>query len=197
MRIGIDIDGVLTDIEQWQLDVGGKYFSAKGKKVQNPNGYEISEIFDVDEKEDSLFWDAYLYDYIMKEPARKYAADVIHQLRREGNEIYIITARVHTTQHDDQGDEARTIVKQWLCKYQIEYDSIVFSPEEKLENCKKYHIDVMIEDKVDNINKISIELPVICFHASYNQKCQGKNIYCAYTWYDVYLYLQEIRQKKY
>lgn len=26
MRIGIDIDGVLTDIEQWQLDVGGKFF---------------------------------------------------------------------------------------------------------------------------------------------------------------------------
>lgn len=34
MRIGIDIDGVLTDIEQWQLDVGGKYFSAKGKKFK-------------------------------------------------------------------------------------------------------------------------------------------------------------------
>lgn len=133
----------------------------------------------------------------MKEPARKYAADVIHQLRREGNEIYIITARVHTTQHDDQGDEARTIVKQWLCKYQIEYDSIVFSPEEKLENCKKYHIDVMIEDKVDNINKISKDLPVICFHAGYNQECQGDNIYRAYTWYDVYLYLQELKQKKY
>lgn len=24
MRIGIDIDGVLTDIEQWQLDYGSK-----------------------------------------------------------------------------------------------------------------------------------------------------------------------------
>lgn len=24
MRIGIDIDGVLTDIEQWQLDLGSK-----------------------------------------------------------------------------------------------------------------------------------------------------------------------------
>lgn len=55
----------------------------------------------------------------------------------------------------------------------------------------------MIEDKVDNINKISKELPVICVHTSYNQKCQGKNIYRAYTWYDVYLHLQEIRQKKY
>ena len=26
MRIGIDIDGVLTDIEQWQLDYGSKFF---------------------------------------------------------------------------------------------------------------------------------------------------------------------------
>ena len=27
MRIGIDIDGVLTDIEQWQIDCGSKYFN--------------------------------------------------------------------------------------------------------------------------------------------------------------------------
>lgn len=25
MRIGIDIDGVLTDIEQWQLDYGSEF----------------------------------------------------------------------------------------------------------------------------------------------------------------------------
>lgn len=39
MRIGIDIDGVLTDIEQWQLDFGGKYFSVFGKSVANKNEY--------------------------------------------------------------------------------------------------------------------------------------------------------------
>ena len=27
MRIGIDIDGVLTDFEKWQLDYGSKYLS--------------------------------------------------------------------------------------------------------------------------------------------------------------------------
>lgn len=27
MKIGIDIDGVLTDIEQWQLDYGSKFFT--------------------------------------------------------------------------------------------------------------------------------------------------------------------------
>ena len=28
MKIGIDIDGVLTDIERYQLDAGSKFFSA-------------------------------------------------------------------------------------------------------------------------------------------------------------------------
>lgn len=29
MRIGIDIDGVLNDIEQWQLDYGSKFYYEK------------------------------------------------------------------------------------------------------------------------------------------------------------------------
>ena len=29
MKIGIDIDGVLTDVEQWQLDYGSKYYYEK------------------------------------------------------------------------------------------------------------------------------------------------------------------------
>ena len=36
MRIGIDIDGVLTDIEQWQLDYGSKfYFEKYGKEISH------------------------------------------------------------------------------------------------------------------------------------------------------------------
>ena len=32
MRIGIDIDGVLTDFEKWQLDYGSKYFLKYNKE---------------------------------------------------------------------------------------------------------------------------------------------------------------------
>ena len=32
MRIGIDIDGVLTNIEQWQLDMGSKNIFEKYNK---------------------------------------------------------------------------------------------------------------------------------------------------------------------
>ena len=32
MRIGIDIDGVLTDVERWQLDYGSKFYYERYKK---------------------------------------------------------------------------------------------------------------------------------------------------------------------
>lgn len=186
MRIGIDIDGVLTDIEQWQLDVGGKFFSKFNKGVENKDGYEITEIFNVSDELDSQFWNEYLYEYVTKEPSRKYASEVIKKLKDDGNEIYIVTARYLTNRNTDDGKKMREIVINWLKEQDIYYDEIIFSPEDKKENCKKYNIDIMIEDKVDNINKISSIIPVICFHAGYNKECNGSNIYRVYNWYDIY-----------
>lgn len=186
MRIGIDIDGVLTDIEQWQIDVGGKFFSKYDKSVVNNEGYEISEVFDISDELDNEFWSEYLYEYITKEPSRKFASEVIKKLKNDGNEIYIITARYLTDKNTEAGKRMRDIVVNWLKEQDIYYDEIVFSPEDKKENCEKYHIDIMIEDKVDNINKISTTIPVICFHAGYNKNCKGKNIYRVYNWYDIY-----------
>ena len=186
MRIGIDIDGVLTDIEQWQLDVGGKFFSKFNKSVLNKDGYEITGIFNVSDELDSQFWNEYLYEYVTKEPSRKYASEVIKKLKDDGNEIYIVTARYLTDRNNEDGEKMRKIVVNWLAEQKIDYDEIIFSPEDKKENCKKYNIDIMIEDKVDNINKISSIIPVICFHAGYNNECKGKNIYRVYNWYDIY-----------
>lgn len=186
MRIGIDIDGVLTDIEQWQLDVGGKFFSRFNKSVLNKDGYEITKIFNVSDELDSQFWNEYLYEYVTKEPSRKYASEVIKKLKDDGNEIYIVTARYLTDRNNEDGEKMRKIVVNWLAEQKIDYDEIIFSPEDKKENCKKYNIDIMIEDKVDNINKISSIIPVICFHAGYNNECKDKNIYRVYNWYDIY-----------
>ena len=186
MRIGIDIDGVLTDIEQWQLDVGGRFFSKYDKSVVNNEGYEITEIFDISNELDEEFWNEYLYEYVTKEPSRKYASEVIKKLKDDGNEIYIVTARYLTDRDTDDGKRMREIVVNWLKEQNIYYDEIIFSPENKKENCKKYNIDIMIEDKVDNINKISSIIPVICFHAGYNKECKGNNIYRVYNWYDIY-----------
>ncbi|MGN0005039.1 MAG: hypothetical protein ACI37Z_03615 [Candidatus Gastranaerophilaceae bacterium] len=192
MRIGIDIDGVLTDIEQWQLDVGGKFFSKFEKSIVNENGYQIKDIFGVTEELDQQFWDNFLYEYVTKEPARKYAAEVIQKLKDAGNEIYIITARCFTAENTKAGENMRKIVINWLEEQNINYDKIIFSLEDKRENCKKYGINIMIEDSPKNINQISNIIPVICFNANYNKKCKGKNIYRVYSWYDIYNLLKPL-----
>ena len=66
MRIGIDIDidGVLTDIEKWQLDYGSKfYYENYNKEIVNPKGYETNDIFNSTVECDDLFWDKYFKEY--------------------------------------------------------------------------------------------------------------------------------------
>lgn len=194
MRIGIDIDGVLTDIEQWQLDLGSKIlFEKYNKKIINANGYDVKEIYDIDSSLEDDFWKEYLYEYSMKEPARKYCNEIIKKLKDDGNEIYIITARFHTDKDNEDCNRMRNIVINWLKEYNIYYDKIIFSPEEKLDICIQNNIDLMIEDKVDNINTISKKIPVICFDARYNQQCSGNNIYRCYSWYDIYSTIKNIK----
>lgn len=114
MKIGIDIDGVLTDIEQWQLDYGSKFFSKYNKSIVKRDAYEITEIFNVSDELDDEFWNEYLYEYVTKEPARKFASEVIKKLKDENNEIFIITARYLTDRNDEKGKQMREIVTKWL-----------------------------------------------------------------------------------
>ena len=192
MRIGIDIDGVLTDFEKWQLEVGSKFFIKYSKNIVEPNGYDSDTVFNVTKEMDSEFWHDYLYDYAKNEPARKFAGEVIDKLKNKGYEIYIITARYLTNRNDVLGDEMRNIVINWLKENNINYDKIIFSPEDKLEICKENNISIMIDDRVENINDISKIIPVVCFNAAYNKMCSGKNIFRAYTWYDVYYQITNI-----
>ena len=193
MRIGIDIDGTLTDIEKFQLDYGSKFFSEYNKFIVNPNGYETSEIFNVDEDLDNKFWEKYYFDYLKNDPIRDFASEIIKKLKDEGNEIYIITARHADNIITDK--ESSLLTKAWLDKNEVKYDKLIFSPEEKLNTCLENKIDIMVEDKPANIKNLSTKIPVICIHAGYNQNCNGSNIYRAYSWYDVYHKIKNIIKK--
>ena len=190
MKIGIDIDGVLTDVERWQLDYGSKfYYERYQKEIVDFEGYDTNQIFNVDDKLDEEFWREYFKEYSLNVEARKFANEVIDKLKQDGHQIYIITARGSFLSHSADVmsiEENQQIVLNWLKNNHINYDKIIFSPEDKLDICKENNIDLMIEDKVDNINKISKIIPVICFHAGYNKDCKNSNIIRCYSWYDIY-----------
>lgn len=191
MRIGIDIDGVLTDIERFVLDHISKYCVENNIEYKiNLGSYNYAEIFSISEEHEDSFWEKWLFLYAKEEKARPFAAEVIKKLKEDGNEIYIVTARWLSNRNDEVGVAMRKAVKKWLTENKIIYDKLIFSnsdTEEKIQEMKDYKIDLMIEDSPKNINQLSTILPIVCFDTSYNRNCQGNNIYRCYSWYDIYI----------
>lgn len=187
MRIGIDIDGVLNNVGQFELDHGAKFYVEKcGKHLENPNGKGSFNIFAATDDEDIQFWQKAIYDFV-KYPARDFASEVIKKLKNLGHEIYIVTARTSDLSYCDiTPDKMKKIVVKWLKKYKISYDKIVWTTKEKVSFCKENHIDLMIDDSPKHINSLAKFCKVICFDAPYNRHCTGENISRCYCWYDIY-----------
>lgn len=186
MKIGIDIDGVLTDISKFYLDYGAKFaFENNIDKIVDPNGYEIEDILDLEEGAHKEFWARYDDYYTKKIYTREFASEVIEKLKEEENEIHIITAR----NPEHKNGENWTI--DWLKENDIYYDKLIFE-NRKLEYCKENNINLMIEDNTSNVLEISKLIPVICFDNRYNQNCEGNNIIRCYSWYDIYSKIKKI-----
>lgn len=196
MRIGIDIDGVLTNFERWQIDYGSKYsYENNIGQIENADSYTSDKIFGWGDDVDDEFWYEYIVEYATNEKARPFAGEVIEKLKNEGNEIYIITARYFTDKEKAEGKNMETIVSKWLKENKIYYDKLIFSPKDKRKICLENKIDIMIEDSEKNINELSEILEkVICFDAAYNKECKKENIIRCYSWYDIYSKIKKIQK---
>lgn len=172
MRIGVDVDGVLTDLEAYQLKYGKKYF--KDAKDIDETGYDICDIFHCTKEEADAFWTKYIWEYCLSEPVRPGMKELLQKLNDEKNEIFIITGRAHTTENGIMGDLFRKMLICWLKKNNIPYQGIYYcnegnSPEEKYDICKRLGIDVMIEDKKENVERIKDAAGVLCIASKNNQ----------------------------
>lgn len=197
-KIGIDIDNVLSNFNEELL----KEFLNHDKELRNTgiideNAYITKGMFDWSTEELDDFYNNNIERIAKNLKVIDEAPEYIKKLKENGYEIYIITARGSFLSHSADVmsiEENRNIVLEWLKKNNINYDKIIFSPENKLEICLENDIDLMIEDKVDNINKISKKIPVICFNVGYNKECEGKNIIRCYSWYDIYAKIKNIKK---
>lgn len=187
MRIGVDIDGVLNDVAQWHFSLGAKFCLEQGiNRGFDPSKYYMEDQFFLTAYENEEFWRQYIFDLLIAIPPRPFASEVIHRLRQDGHTIVILTARDNqylTNQYDGMID---FYVKEWLAKYNIEYDEIITGSNNKKEKCLQAHLDIMIEDKASNIEMIRQIIPVFVFDAPYNQTCQGNNVIRVYAWYQIY-----------
>lgn len=188
MNIGIDIDGVLTDLERATTDYGTKMCVEENW----PINLDLSEYWEVKtfswtQEQADKFWNRYLVPYVVESPARKFAREIIEKLQQEGNKIYIITARDETGMPPEYYGKMQELTKEWLKNQNIKYDKLIFtSDEEKLQQCLENKVDIMIEDSPSNIQNISSKIKVIKFDCQYNKHVTGENVTTGYSWYHIY-----------
>ncbi len=194
MRIGIDIDGVLIDVGQFEIDYCSKFFIVdKDRHLENSFEYGSYKIFNATLEEDNELWRKAIYEYV-KEPARRFASEAIALLKKQGHEIFIITNRASGLDYCDiTKEEMKKIVVNWLKKYKIYYDELIFSSGTKLDSLIDKHIDVMIEDTPKNILAQSKFCKVLCYDARYNKDVENENVIRIYSWYDIYDKIKNMR----
>jgi len=124
---------------------------------------------------------------------RKFAPEIIEKLKKEGNKIFLITARHDDEMPQEYYGKMEPITKEWLKKQNIKNDKIIFE-KEKLQPCIDNNIDVMIEDSPTNIQNLSNKIKIIKFDCQYNKDVNNENIITAYSWYHIYQIIKEMKE---
>ena len=195
MNIGIDIDGVLTNDDDYILDFTSKYcYEHDLKGFDNANLYEYRKL-NWDENTINNYRKEFFLNYIKNEPARKFASEVIKKLRDEENKIFIISARYKTAENGKINNEnIRECTLDWLIKNNIEYDKIIFTKPPKTNEILENKIDIMIEDSPTTINELVKVVKVLYYDTRYNRSIEHEHITRVYSWYDIYMKINEMKE---
>ncbi len=183
MNIGIDMDGVIIDDDRYILDHVSKFLYENGLgQMTSPKVYEDKFLFS--ESDNLKYREKYFFDYIENATPFDFAREVIYKLHEKGHNIFIITARFKTTSDCAIGKKMRTLTKKWLDKNNIYYDELVFCLPPKLNELKKFDIDLMLEDSPINIVEMAKITKVACFNTQYNFDLDLPNVVRVFSWYD-------------
>ncbi len=203
MNIGIDIDGVLTNMRKFEIEEGIKYCEkTKIGGLVNSDAYSSTDMFNWDEETDFDFWKENIFKYAETGEVMEGAANNTKKLKEDGHKLYIITARwlandeenAITKNNNEIREKMRETVKGWLRKNNIEYDKIIFSGEDKSKHIIENKIDIMIEDSPNNLKQLSKLTKMICMDWNYNKEVDGEKIYRCYNWDEIYSYITNVEK---
>lgn len=193
MNIGIDIDDTINNLSDVLLEYGTKYNkeNAIEYNIQKEN-YDFQKAFGWTEEQEYDFKAKYLGTCFAKATIKNGAKEYIHQLKEEGNKIYIITARTP----EKAVKNVKEISEKWLKEQGIELNKLEIGCEEKVEKCREHKIDVFIDDNTIHCNSVkeSLGIPVLLFDSIYNQ--EEKDLTRVHSWEEAYKQIKECEKNK-
>ena len=185
MNIGFDIDGVLTNEDDYILECMTKYcYENNLPGLVDPTKYETRK-FPVHETYFKIYQDNFVWEYAKNGEPRKFASEIMHKLKSEGHKIFIITSRRPTVLNVPESEVMKNLIKSWLEKNNIPYDGLYFEIDKTLK-IKELKLDMMIEDSPETIPTFSKLTHIFCFDNRYNTHLTCDNMTRVYSHYDLY-----------
>ena len=195
MRIGIDIDDTTFITVESMIKYADIYNTQVLGKTQTsknfgsiPNRYYLKSIYGWDEKTKFDFFDLY-YKKVLEECKVMPNADkVINKLKKEGNEIIFITARLMAIKDCNTND----ITINSLQMNNILYDKLVINASDKLQVCKENEIEVFIEDSYETCKELEeFGIKTYLMTTKMNESIDSGNIERVNDWNEIYNKIQK------
>lgn len=195
MRIGIDIDNVISNFNETLLNeylIHDKELRNSGIINKNAD-YIRNGMFDWNEEEEKNFYKNNIERIAKGLNVIEGAKEYIDKLKADGHVIYIITGR-------DNGEytDPYNMTKEWLDNHNIYYDKLIltdaYDKHAKAEKCIENNIDIMIDDSVRICGDcIENGITTILMDTPYNKYSYIKRVY---NWQEFYEYVSNYKTNK-
>ncbi len=204
--IACDVDGILTNLYLYQEVMVKHYFLSKGKEVPkkvNPDAYDIAEIYGLSKRERSIIWLNGYKNYRMFVDARINSFKTLKYWQERGRKIALVTSPAFVN-YPIIGPKVKDWCYFWLDLNDFVPDEIVWCPEKdsgpaKAQACKDLKSDVMIEDKVSNLEYTLEVCDSIALPTPYNRDYQPENkpfdFYINNDWIEINETINELDNK--
>lgn len=192
MKIGIDIDGVILDYERVLKTYGDLYDFIELKKdgIVNRNEHYLRNRYNWTEEERMNFVNKYFLELSKNTPLIPGAKTVISMLKKEGNELIIISAR------GGMIEKMKDVALEKFKEEKISFNKYYWKQDDKLEVAKKEKIDVMIDDSYDVCKKLSSNKIKTIYFRDKDMKLLEQNEYLkeVSNWGEIYRYIRNLEE---
>lgn len=192
MKIGIDIDGVILDYERVLKTYGDLYDFIELKKdgIVNRNEHYLRNRYDWTEEERMNFVNKYFLELSKNTPLIPGAKAVISMLKKEGNELIIISAR------GGMIEKMKDVALEKFKEEEILFNKYYWKQDDKLEVAKKEKIDLMIDDSYDVCKKLSSNKIKTIYFRDKDMKLLEQNKYLkeVSNWGEIYRYIKNLEE---
>ena len=195
MKIGIDIDNVLSNFDEILLEEFLKHDKElRNTGIVNNDVYITKGMFDWSKEEQDEFYYNNIERIAKSLEVLKDAPEYIRKLKEEGNEIYIISGR----DNGEYSDPYKMTID-WLNKYNIVYDELILTNAnntlEKAKICLENDIDIMIDDSTRILLEVyNSGITALLMDTPYNRKVN--NLQRVHSWKEIYEYITYFKNKK-